>query len=71
MNAQQSLIEAMVDCLGYGHVEAKTAARGQHAIVMRRFRRVLEENPDQSIYVPELCQAIRVPDRTLRGCIWG
>ena len=35
---------------------------------MRRFRRVLEEHPDRPIYVPEICSAIGVPDRTLRLC---
>jgi AraC-like DNA-binding protein len=35
---------------------------------MRRFRRVVEENPDQPLYVPELCKAIGVSERTLRVC---
>ena len=35
---------------------------------MRRFRRAVEENPDQALYIPELCQAIGVSDRTLRIC---
>jgi AraC-like DNA-binding protein len=32
---------------------------------MRRFRRVVEENPEQPLYIPEICKAIRVPSRTL------
>jgi transcriptional regulator GlxA family with amidase domain len=43
-------------------------AQGQHAVIMRRFRRVLEETPEQPLYIPEICKAIRVPDRTLRQC---
>jgi AraC-like DNA-binding protein len=35
---------------------------------MRRFRRAVEENPDQPVYIPELCGAIGVSDRTLRVC---
>ena len=35
---------------------------------MRRFRRVLEENPDEPLYLPEICKAIGVSDRTLRRC---
>src|SRR3954447_5031468 len=35
---------------------------------MRRFRRLLEANPDRAIYVPEICAAIGVPERTLRLC---
>jgi AraC-like DNA-binding protein len=35
---------------------------------MRRFRRVVEESPDQSLYIPEICAALGVSDRTLRMC---
>jgi transcriptional regulator GlxA family with amidase domain len=35
---------------------------------MRRFRRAVEENPDQPLYIPELCAAIGVSGRTLRIC---
>jgi AraC-like DNA-binding protein len=35
---------------------------------MRRFRRVLEEHPNRPIYLPEICAAIGVPERTLRLC---
>ena len=63
---EQALIEAMVDCLGHEEGRENSLAQGQHAIVMRRFRRVVEENPDQALYIPEICKAIRVSDRTLR-----
>jgi AraC-like DNA-binding protein len=65
---EQTLIEAMVACLAHGDGRESSSARGQHAIVMRRFRRVVEENPEQPLYTPEICKAIRVPDRTLRMC---
>jgi transcriptional regulator GlxA family with amidase domain len=32
------------------------------------FRRVLEENPEQPLYIPDICNAVRVSDRTLRVC---
>jgi AraC-like DNA-binding protein len=35
---------------------------------MRRFRRAAEDNPDLPLYIPELCAAIGVSDRTLRAC---
>jgi AraC-like DNA-binding protein len=63
---EQALIEAMVDCLGHEEGRENSLAQGQHAIVMRRFRRVVEENPDQALYIPEICKAIRVSDWTLR-----
>ena len=35
---------------------------------MRKFRRILDDNPDRPSYVPEICAAIGVPERTLRYC---
>jgi AraC-like DNA-binding protein len=65
---EQLLIDALVKCLSIGEVSKSSLAQGQHATVMRRFWRVLEENSEQPLYVPEICKAIRVPDRTLRMC---
>src|SRR5690348_15764195 len=63
---EQALIEATVACLAHQEGRGSSQAQGQHAIVMRRFRRVVEENPEQPLYIPEICKAIRVSDRTLR-----
>jgi AraC-like DNA-binding protein len=65
---EQALIAAMVECLAHQEQRETSLAQGQHAIVMRRFRRLIEENPEQPLYLPEICEAIRVPDRTLRRC---
>ena len=65
---EQALVEAMVACLGHSADRPNRVAQGQHAIVMRRFRRVVEENPEQPLYIPEICKAIRVSERTLRMC---
>jgi len=62
---EQALIEAMIGCTGYWGRESK-AAQEQHAIVMHRFWRVVEENPETPLYIPEICKAIRIPSRTLR-----
>ena len=35
---------------------------------MRRFHRVVEEHPDQALYLPEICRAVGASDRTLRMC---
>jgi transcriptional regulator GlxA family with amidase domain len=64
---EQALIEALVACLGGGAAGEDTLAR-RHTLVMRRFRRAVEQNPDQPLYIPELCAAIGVSDRTLRVC---
>ena len=65
---EQALIEALVGCFDSREGRDNSLAQGQHAIVMRRFRRVVEENPEQPLYIPEMCEAIKVSDRTLRMC---
>jgi AraC-like DNA-binding protein len=65
---ENALIEAMVHCFGNGEVGEDSVAQRQHELIMRRFRRVVEENPGQSLYLPEICAAIGVSDRTLRTC---
>jgi AraC-like DNA-binding protein len=65
---EQALIGAMVSCLGAGEVHEDRSAVRQHAQVMRRFHRAIEENYDRALYIPELCTAIAVSARTLRVC---
>jgi AraC-like DNA-binding protein len=65
---EQALVGTLAECLAHGSRADDRAARGQHAVVMRRFRRVLEENPEQPLYIPEICKAIGVSERGLRVC---
>jgi AraC-like DNA-binding protein len=65
---EQALIEAMIACLGHREDQQNSTAQGQHELIMRRFRRVVEENPGEPLYIPEICKAIRVSERTLRMC---
>jgi AraC-like DNA-binding protein len=65
---EQALIQAMADCLATREGRKNTLAQEQHAVVMRRFRRVVEENPEEPLYIPDICRAIRVSPRTLLLC---
>jgi AraC-like DNA-binding protein len=65
---EQALTGAMAECLGQGNEQRHSLAQGQHAVVMRRFRKVLEENPEEPLFIPEICKAIGVAERTLRLC---
>jgi AraC-like DNA-binding protein len=65
---EQALIAAMIGCLGNDEAREDSVAQRQHELIMRRFRRVVEENPGQPLYIPELCKAIGVSERTLRVC---
>ena len=65
---EQALIEAMVACLTTANDAEDRTAQRRHEAILRRFRRALEETPDQALYIPELCKAIGVSGRTLRVC---
>lgn len=65
---EQALIETLVGCLGEGLVQEDRSAQRRHSLIMRRFRRAVEDNADEPLYIPELCAAIGVSDRTLRLC---
>ena len=65
---KQSLIATTIACLGDSGACDGKWVQETHDMIMRRFRRVLEEQPNRPIYVPELCAAIGVSERTLRLC---
>jgi AraC-like DNA-binding protein len=65
---EQSLVEAMVACLTAPVTGPERSAQRRHEVIMRRFRRVVEEHPDQALYLPEICRAIGASDRSLRTC---
>ena len=65
---EQALIEAMMHCLADGQTYEDRAASRQHAAIMRRFRRVIEEHLDDPLYIPELCREIGTSLRTLNTC---
>jgi AraC-like DNA-binding protein len=65
---EQALVEAMVRCLDNSEMHEDSVAQRQHELIMHRFFRLLEEDQAQPLYVPEICQAIGVSDRTLRVC---
>jgi AraC-like DNA-binding protein len=65
---KQSLLLALAECLAGPDVQPESWAHSRHDIIMTRFRRILEAEPDRPFYVLEICDAIRVPERTLRLC---
>ena len=65
---EQALIEAAVAALRQGDPRENSFAQRQHSLIMRRFRKLLEENPTEPFYIPEICKEIGVSDRTLRVC---
>ena len=65
---EQALIGAVVDCLADHPQDKSSLSQRRHAAVMRRFWQVMEETADQPLYIPEICGAIQVSERTLQAC---
>ncbi len=65
---EQALIEAAVDCLRDADVHENSSAQRRRERVMRRFFRMLEDNPHSPLYITEVCAAIGVPHSTLLLC---
>jgi AraC-like DNA-binding protein len=65
---EQAFLGIMVACFCGEDAREDTTAKRRHAAIMRRFYRVIEERPDEPVYVPELCKAVGVSERTLRTC---
>jgi methylphosphotriester-DNA--protein-cysteine methyltransferase len=63
---EQALVEAIVQGLaGHGCAPAPRTSQST-ALVVDRFHRMIEQRPGEALYMPEVCAAIRVPERTLR-----
>jgi AraC-like DNA-binding protein len=62
---EQQLIQALFACLAHGEDQVPNTVR-RKAEVLARFERVVGDNPDKALYLPDVCAAVGVPGRTLR-----
>lgn len=60
-----SLSDAMVMCLAAGRLRTDTASQRRHALLIKRFRALEEANRGRALYLPEVCAALGVSQRTL------
>src|SRR5262249_9736941 len=67
---EQSLIEALVGCLGRAEARECSSSHRRHYAIIRRFHAALDEGRGRALYLPELCAAIGVSQRTLRRCCY-
>src|ERR1700730_8523200 len=63
---EQELVHVMIRCLTEGESSEMTAGSRRHDTIVARFEEFLEANPDQPLYLTEICAAIGVAGRTLR-----
>ena len=64
---EQQLIHIMVRCLAEGAGVQTTMGAIRHEGIMARFEEYFEANFDCPLYLPEICAAIGVAERTLRA----
>ena len=65
---EQALVEAMVFCLAYTHSDHVRNVHRRRARVMARLEEALIANPDEPLYMAELCAQIGTSYWTLRDC---
>ena len=63
---EQELIRAMVACLADPEAENACRSNRLRKPVMLRLEQVLEERPDEPLYVTDLCPGIGISERSLR-----
>src|SRR5258708_20053261 len=64
---EQELILVMIRCLTESASSETTAGSHRHDMIVPRFEEFLEANPAQPLYLPQICAAIGVAERTLRA----
>jgi AraC-like DNA-binding protein len=64
---ERELILVMIRCLTEGESSEMTSGGRRHDMIICRFEEFLEANPDQPLYLTEICAAIGVAERTLRA----
>ncbi|MBN9563860.1 MAG: helix-turn-helix domain-containing protein [Alphaproteobacteria bacterium] len=65
---EQALTLAIAHCVADAPEPHGDAAWRRREITIRRLRAFMTANADKALYIPEICEAIGVSDRTLRAC---
>jgi AraC-like DNA-binding protein len=63
---EHQLVHLMVRCLTKSATSTITSSAHRHDNIVARFEGFLEANPNTPLYLPEICSAIGVAERTLR-----
>jgi AraC-like DNA-binding protein len=65
---EQALVEVFISCLASGEASQPRSAYRNHVKVLRRLEQVLLTNPEQALYMTELCAAVGASYPSLRAC---
>ena len=64
---EQQLIHALVECLSTGSADEGTPAMRRHQEIVVRFEGLLQAQPERNLRMAEICTALGVSERLLRG----
>jgi AraC-like DNA-binding protein len=65
---EHDMLHAIIHCLTADDADDNSKTRHHHAAIMARFEEVLSKRIDQKLIMPDLCEEVGVPERTLRMC---
>lgn len=64
---EQQMIHLMIRCIADGVSADFTSGTCRHDAIVKRFEEFLAANPDEPLYLTEICAGIGVAERTLRS----
>lgn len=64
---EHRLVYIMVRCLTDGLPSKMSTGNHRHDVIVARFEDFLEANPNTPLYLPQICAAVGVAERTLRA----
>jgi AraC-like DNA-binding protein len=65
---EHTVIEALAGCLIGGEAPDETFGQRNHSTIMRRFHRLMADNPAGTLFLADICAALGVSARSLRDC---
>ena len=65
---EQKFMERLVECLATAQVTPNSAATYRHVTLMADLEGIADDYRDRSPSIPEICAALGISERTLRGC---
>src|SRR5450759_4423301 len=65
---EQDLLPVLVNCLMSNDAHKYSAPNRHHADIIARFEDIIAIHPERHLQISELCEAVGVPERTLRTC---
>jgi methylphosphotriester-DNA--protein-cysteine methyltransferase len=63
-----AMFDALAHCVVCSEVSPERTAYRNHRDVVARFDKFLADNPDMALFMPDVCEVLKTPLRTIRLC---